>query len=663
MLFIGKEKEDEINEKKIVDSIRCLGLDMINEADSGHSGIVLGAAPILYTLYAKHLNVNPLDPNWYNRDRFILSSGHGSALLYSTLFLAGFDISLDDLRNFRKINSKTPGHPELNITPGVDMSTGPLGQGLASSVGIAISEEYLRNYYNKKGLSFINYYTYVLCGDGDLMEGVSYEAISLAGTLKLSHLIVIYDCNKVTLDSTTTDTFTENIEQRFSSMNWNTITVSDGEDINSIDNAIIKAKSQDKPTLIIVNTTIGKYSKYQNSNKAHGSILTKEEISEIKNNLGIRDVPFAVSQDAIEHMQKLIISRVEPLYNNWHKIVEILNEEDKKDYDNLKDNKLTITCDNIEYDLPEDGYETIRNQNNKILNFYATSTPFMIGGSADLSSSTKTYLENMDNFTSANRSGKNILFGVREHAMGCIANGIALTGLKVFTSTFLSFSDYMKPAIRMSALMKLPVIYIFTHDSISLGKDGPSHQPCEQLVSLRSIPNTTLFRPADVNELIGIYKYIMNNTEGPYILSIGRNKVKIKDNTRINEVTKGGYIVKKEEGSVSGIIISSGEELDMALEVSEILENKGFNMRVISMPSIELFNMQSDEYKNELLPVGTKVFVIESSSSYSWYKFVYNDKYLFTLDSFGSSGSTDDVYKKYGFDVTNIADKIEKLLK
>ena len=479
----------------------------------------------------------------------------------------------------------------------------------------------------------------------------------------MSQVIVIYDCNKVTLDSTTTDTFTENIEQRFSSMNWNTITVSDGEDINSIDNAIIKAKSQDKPTLIIVNTTIGKYSKYQNSNKAHGSILTKEEISEIKNNLGIRDVPFAVSQDAIEHMQKLIISRVEPLYNNWHKIVEILNEEDKKDYDNLKDNKLTITCDNIEYDLPEDGYETIRNQNSKILNFYAASTPFMIGGSADLSSSTKTYLENMDNFTSANRSGKNILFGVREHAMGCIANGIALTGLKVFTSTFLSFSDYMKPAIRMSALMKLPVIYIFTHDSISLGKDGPSHQPCEQLVSLRSIPNTTLFRPADVNELIGIYKYIMNNTEGPYILSIGRNKVKIKDNTSINEVTKGGYIVKKEEGSVSGIIISSGEELDMALEVSEILENKGFNMRVISMPSIELFNMQSDEYKNELLPVGTKVFVIESSSSYSWYKFVYNDKYLFTLDSFGASGSTDDVYKKYGFDVTNIADKIEKLLK
>lgn len=663
MLFIGKEKEIEINEKKIVDSIRCLGLDMIKEANSGHSGIVLGAAPILYTLYAKHLKVNPLDPNWYNRDRFILSAGHGSALLYSTLFLAGYDLALEDLKDFRKIDSKTPGHPELGVTPGVDMSTGPLGQGFATSVGIAISEEYLRNYYNKKGLNFIDYYTYVLCSDGDLMEGVSYEAASIAGNLKLSHLIAIYDCNKVTLDGTTQETFTENIEERFHSMNWDTIVVSDGEDLNSLDNAIEKAKTQDKPTLIIVQTTIGKYSKYQDSNKAHGAVLTAEEISEIKNNLGIRDVDFAVSQDAIEQMQKLIISRIEPIYNNWKNIVSILNEEDTKNYNNLINNNSIITCDNIEYTIPEDGYETIRNSNSKILNFYAASTPFIIGGSADLSSSTLTYLNDMENFTMNNRNGKNILFGVREHAMGCIANGIALTGLRTFASTFLCFSDYMKPALRMSALMDLPVTYIFTHDSISLGKDGPSHQPCEQLVSLRSIPNVQVFRPADVNELLGIYKYIMSKKNGPSILSIGRNKVKIKDNTSITEVIKGGYIVKKEERNISGIIISSGEELDIALEVSEILENKGFNIRVISMPSIELFNSQSEEYKNELLPLGTKTFVIEPSSSYSWYKFVYNEKYLFTLDNFGSSGTTEDVYKKYGFDVNQIAEKIEKLLK
>ena len=659
--FMDKDKTVDFDEKKIVDSIRCLGLDIINEAHSGHSGIVLGAAPILYTLYAKHLKVNPSDPSWYNRDRFVLSAGHGSALLYATLFMSGYDITVDDLKNFRKIDSILPGHPEYGVTPGVDMSTGPLGQGFASSVGMAIAEEYLRNYYSKKNL--INYYTYLLCGDGDLMEGISYEAASLAGTLKLSHLIAIYDCNHVTLDGNLDKSFTEDVSLRFQAMNWNVITVSDGDDLTMLDNAIIKAKSSDKPSLIIVQTTIGKYSKHQGTNKAHGALLDSDDISSIKERLGIRDIAFAVSQEASDLMKEMINERVTPLYEENKKIEAKLSDLEKIEFENLTLNNSIVVNEDIDYEMPEDNREALRVTNGKILNQFASISPFLIGGSADLSSSTMTYLDGMGDFSSNDRSGKNIWFGVREHAMGAILNGMALSGLRVFGSTFLAFSDYMKPAIRMSALMNLPVTYIFSHDSISLGEDGPTHQPVEQLVSLRSIPNLEVFRPCDVNEIIGIYQYIMSKTNSPSVLSIGRNKVDIKENTSIKEVTQGAYIIKKEEKNLSGIIIASGEEVDVALQVSKLLEEKGYELRVVSMPSIELYNKQSQEYKDSLLPLGVKTFVIEASSSYSWYNFVYNDKYLITLDQFGLSGDSSSVYQKYGFDVESIVAKIENLLK
>lgn len=661
--FMDKDKTVDFDEKKIVDSIRCLGLDIINEAHSGHSGIVLGAAPILYTLYAKHLKVNPSDPSWYNRDRFVLSAGHGSALLYATLFMSGYDITVDDLKNFRKIDSILPGHPEYGVTPGVDMSTGPLGQGFASSVGMAIAEEYLRNYYSKKNSSLINYYTYLLCGDGDLMEGISYEAASLAGTLKLSHLIAIYDCNHVTLDGNLDKSFTEDVSLRFQAMNWNVITVSDGDDLTMLDNAIIKAKSSDKPSLIIVQTTIGKYSKHQGTNKAHGALLDSDDISSIKERLGIRDIAFAVSQEASDLMKEMINERVTPLYEENKKIEAKLSDLEKIEFENLTLNNSIVVNEDIDYEMPEDNREVLRVTNGKILNQFASISPFLIGGSADLSSSTMTYLEGMGDFSSNDRSGKNIWFGVREHAMGAILNGMALSGLRVFGSTFLAFSDYMKPAIRMSALMNLPVTYIFSHDSISLGEDGPTHQPVEQLVSLRSIPNLEVFRPCDVNEIIGIYQYIMSKTNSPSVLSIGRNKVDIKENTSIKEVTQGAYIIKKEEKNLSGIIIASGEEVDVALQVSKLLEEKGYELRVVSMPSIELYNKQSQEYKDSLLPLGVKTFVIEASSSYSWYNFVYNDKYLITLDQFGLSGDSSSVYQKYGFDVESIVAKIENLLK
>lgn len=659
MLF--KEKEN-LDEKKIVDSIRCLALDMINEANSGHSGIVLDAAPILYTLYSKYLKINPKDPNWYNRDRFILSSGHASSLLYATLFMSGYDISLDDLKQFRKLDSKTPGHPEYGVTPGIDMSTGALGQGFASAVGVAIAEEYLRNYYLKKNLSFINYYTYVLCGDGDLMEGVSYEAASLAGTLKLSHLIAIYDCNQNTLDGHISKTFTENVMLRFQAMNWDVLVVADGDDLISIGHAIERAKANtDKPTLIIGETIIGKYSKCQGSNLAHGAILTLEEIKNIKDQFGLRDIPFAVSQEAVSLMQESINARIIPLYQESKQIEERLTQEDKTNLNSLINN-ISIDGTTIDFEISEDE-ESIRITNGKLLNQYAKLSPFIIGGSADLFSSTKTYLEELGDFTSTNRIGKNIWFGVREHAMASIINGISLTGFKTYASTFLAFSDYMKPAIRMSAIMNLPTIYFFTHDSITIGEDGPTHQPIEQLVSLRSIPNVEVFRPADVNELIGTYQYIMTKTHGPSIISLSRNTVKTKTNTSIKDIVKGAYIVKKEIKNLSGIIIASGEEVDLALDVAAKLEEKGFEIRVVSCISIELFNKQSLEYQQEILPLGVKTFVIEPSSSYSWYKFVYNDKYLITLDEFGSSASKDDNCNKYGYTVDSIILKIENLLK
>ena len=662
MLFWDKDKSTE--EKKIVDTIRCLALDMINEAGSGHSGIVLDAAPILYTLYAKHLKINPEDPKWYNRDHFVLSCGHASALLYATLFISGYDLTLEDLKQFRKIDSKTPGHPEYGVTPGVDMTTGPLGQGFASAVGMAISEEYLRNYYLKKNLPFINYYTYTLCSDGDLMEGVSYEAASLAGTLKLSHLIAIYDCNQVTLDGNINMTFTENVMTRFQGMNWNVLVVQDGEDLTSLDHAIEKAKTSiDKPTLIIVQTVIGRYSKNQGTNLAHGMVLDKEEIKTIKTQLGLRDIPFTVSQDTIDLMQGLIHERIEPYYKASLETEARLTPEDKADLENLTQKNSIILDNNIDYSIIATENEALRVTNGKILNQYAKTYPFIMGGSADLSSSTKTYLEDMGDFSPTNRTGKNIWFGVREHAMAAILNGISLSGIRTFASTFMAFSDYMKPAIRLSSIMNLPVTYIFTHDSITIGEDGPTHQPVEQLVSLRSIPNLEVFRPADINELIGTYQYIMNKTNGPSVISLSRNSVNTKNNTSIKDVVKGGYIIKKELKNLSGIIIASGEEVDLALEVANRLEEKGFDLRVVSFVSIELFNKQKDEYKQEILPLGTKTFVIEPSSSYSWNQFVYNDKYLITLDKFGKSGSKEEICKQYGFNVDDITTKIENLLK
>lgn len=646
-------------EEKIIGEIKSLGLDMIEEAGSGHPGIVLGAAPILYTLYLNHLRFDASNPNFYNRDRFIMSAGHGSSLLYSILYFAGYDLSLDDLKAFRRLNSKTPGHPEYKKTPGVEMTTGPLGQGFATAVGYAIAEKHTEALINKKE-KVIDYNIYCLCGDGDLMEGVSYEAASLAGSLKLDNLIVLYDSNKTTMDGKIDNVFDEDITKRFESMNWTVLTTSD--EPQDIDDAIIKAKEADKPTIIQVTTTIGKDSSLAGSNKSHSGCFDKEEISKIKTTLGVRDIPFTISNEAVEEFRSYIKERNKDLVTNFDEIKEMLDEEKMCILNKLINPDKSIKLTTLDYTKPDDNEELLRISANKVLNSYSLISPLIIGGNADTSSSTKIYLNELTPFTKDNYIGRNINFGVREHAMASIANGLALAGYRPFVSTFLSFSDYLKPALRLTALMDLPVTYIFTHDSISIGQDGPTHQPVEQLVSLRAIPNMEVFRPADSNEVIGSFKTIYENNS-PSALIIGRDFIKILESTSISATSKGGYIVHNEERKLDGVIIATGEEVTLALEVMQLLKEKGYDLRVVSMPSIERYNNLTKEEKEELLPLGVKKFVIEKGSSYSWYSFVYKDSYLFTLDKFGASGKTEEVNSFYGFTKEEISLKIEALLK
>ncbi len=646
-------------EEKIISEIKALGLDMIEEAGSGHPGIVLGAAPILYTLYLNHLKFDAADPDFYNRDRFIMSAGHGSSLLYSILYFAGYDLSLDDLKAFRRLNSKTPGHPEYKKTPGVEVTTGPLGQGFATAIGYAIAEKHTEALINRKE-KVIDYNIYCLCGDGDLMEGVSYEAASLAGSLKLDNLIVLYDSNKVTMDGKIDNVFDEDITLRFESMHWNVLTTSD--DPSDIDNAIIKAKEADKPTIIQVATTIGKDSSLAGSNKSHSGCFDKEEVSKIKTTLGVRDIPFTISNEAVEEFRGYIRERNKDLVTNFNERKEMLDEEEKSILNKLINPDKSIKLTTLDYTKPDDNEELLRISVKKVLNSYSLISPLIIGGNADTSSSTKIYLNELTPFTKDNYIGRNINFGVREHAMASIANGLALAGYRPFVSTFLSFSDYLKPALRLTALMNLPVTYVFTHDSISIGQDGPTHQPVEQLVSLRAIPNMEVFRPADSNEVIGSFKTIYENNN-PSSLIIGRNSIKILESTSISATSKGAYIVHNEERKLDGVIIATGEEVTLALEVMQLLKEKGYDLRVVSMPSIERYNNLTNEEKEELLPLGVKKFVIEKGSSYSWYSFVYKDSYLFTLDKFGASGKTEEVNSFYGFTKEEISLKIESLLK
>ena len=650
----------EINQSKIVDQIRCLGIDMIDAARSGHPGIVLGAAPIIYTLYAHYLKFNPNNPAYFNRDRFVMSAGHGSALLYATLHMAGFDLSLDDLKSFRQIDSKTPGHPEYGVTPGVDMTTGPLGQGIATAVGMAMAEANLRTRYK-----IVDHYTYCLCGDGDLMEGVSYEAISLAGTHKLNKLIVLYDSNDICLDGKVAQSYLEDTSLRFIAMGWNVITVTDGESIDQISKALEEAHAcTDKPTLIEIKTIIGKHSALQGTSEVHGAPLTKEDITDIKEKLKVRDIPFAVSQNVIDDFRYLINTRCENEETSFNEKFKSLSEKEKQELSYFMNENKSILLKELIYEPPTDkNEEAVRITSSKLLNAIVPNFPYVIGGSADLFGANKTYIKDGGIFSPEDYLGKNIYFGVREHAMGAILNGLALHGFRPYGSTFLSFSDYLKPAIRMACMMNLPVIYIFTHDSISVGEDGPTHQPVEQLLSLRTMPNLDVFRPADTNEVIGTYKAVLEKTTGPAAICLSRNTLPILETAKANEVERGGYVIYDSIKKPQGIIISSGEEVSISIEVAKRLRTKGLDVRVVSMPNLGRFLKQDDEYIESVIPVEVRKIVVEAASSYSWHGLIFNSKYLITLDKFGASGKKDDVHKKYGFDVESLEQKIESLLR
>jgi len=645
---------------KTVANLKSLGIDMIHNAGSGHPGIVLSAAPILYTLYANHMHVNPNDPNWINRDRFVLSAGHGSALLYACLYMLDF-ITLNDLKEFRQIGSVTPGHPEFGVTPGVDMSTGPLGQGVASAIGMAMGAKHLKEKF--KDTDLINYYVYVLCGDGDLMEGVSYEAASLAGTLNLDNLIILYDSNNTSLDGSTSMTFTEDVRERFDAMGWYTTLVKNGNNINEIDRAIKRAKKSGLPSLIEVKTILGDGSLFEGTNKIHGKPLENEDILQLKNKIGIPDLPFWVDDSAVLEFREKVSVRSMEKYNLWlkeyknflnkkskNKKTEIKNFFDKEIMFNVKDNPFEATME-----------EATRDSSYRILNFLASQTDLLFGGSVDLSSSNKTYINDGGDFSKNNYGGKNIWFGVREHAMGSILNGIALTGYLPFGSTFLTFSDYLKPAIRMSALMDLPVTYIFTHDSINVGEDGPTHEPIEQISSLRAIPNFIVYRPADFKETLGAYNAILS-LKKPNALVLSKQKVKQIGGTSVKKVINGGYVVRKEKENLNAILIATGSEVETCINIASELYDEGYDVRVVSMPSIELFMQKPKTYRYNVLPAGVKTFFVEAGCSSGLRKFVSNDKYLITVDSFGKSGKSDDVLNKMNFNYEKIKKRIKDLL-
>ena len=650
-----------MNDEKIISAIKALSIAEISKAKSGHPGIALGAAPILYTLYSKHMMIDINDDKWINRDRFIMSAGHGSALLYATLYMSGFNLSIKDLKNFRQIDSNTPGHPETGITPGVDCSTGPLGQGIATAVGIAAAERYLSEKFNK----LLDYKTYVLCGEGDLMEGISYEACSLAGNLKLGNLIVLYDSNNVTLDGDAKKSFDEDILKRFDAMGWHTDMVADGNNPILIDMAISKAKRRtDKPSFIEIKTIIGRDSLLQGTNKVHGSPLTKEDVRQLKDKLKLDNDLFSNISNLRKEMANFIRIRVTHDKKKWdtkyNAYLNSCDDETKRFLESLREDKrYDITRLFKDKNFEDD---ELRNINGIIMNEIANNYPAFLGGSADLSSSTKTYLNKFGDFSSTNYAGKNFWFGVREHAMGAFINGLALSGLRPFCSTFLAFSDYLKPSIRMASLMNLPSTFIFTHDSVMIGEDGPTHQPIEQLPMLRSIPNHYVYRPCDANEIIGSWQTILNNDK-PSSIVLSRSKCKNLDVTDQLSVKKGAYIIRKEKKKLFGIIIATGSEVSLALDIAEKLSNKGMEIRVVSMPCMELFEEQPNSYKEEILPIGYKTFVIERSSKFGWHKYVYNDKYIMGLDSFGYSGKSEDVLKKLKLDDESIYKRIEKLLK
>ena len=655
-----------VKNERAINSIKMLGIDMIEKAGSGHPGIVLGATPILYALYLNELNVLSKNPTWLNRDRFVLSSGHGSAMLYSMLYHAGFDLSLDDLKRYRDVDSYTPGHPELNPEMGIECSTGLLGQGIANAVGIALAERYFESICRSvdKKCNLIDYYTYVLCGDGDLEEGISYEALSFASKQKLNKLIVIYDANNIQLDGEVSDTFVEDIETRFEALEFNVLYVKNGHNIGELSSAIRNAKKSRMPSIVIVNTTIGKDSSFEGTASAHSKLLGEEETIRLKQKYKLPLEAFSPSDEARNYITDTILKRVNKKYESWLKEYNYAKESRDKDLVSIinliEKGEFFVDFDSTNYQINEKYSEEERISNNRVINFIAPKTRFFLGGSADLASPTRAVIDKSGLMLPENPSGRNIAFGAREHAMGGILNGMALSGLRVFGSTFLAFADYLKPAMRMSSLMNLPVTYVFTHDSVSIGGDGPTHEPIEQLTMLRSMPNMTVFRPADINEVIGAWEFALKNKASVSIV-VSKDKLNILKHTNGKYVKYGAYIVRKERYHLDGIIIATGSEVHIALKIAEELFTQGIDLRIVSMPSMELFLKQNEIYEEKLLPKDVKTITLEAGSTLLWHRFASDKNCSLGIDTFGTSGKSLDALKFVDFDYNTLLLKIKKM--
>ena len=649
-----------------VATIRSLCIDEINKAKSGHPGMALGSAPILYTLFTRHLVSNPKEPEWCNRDRFVLSAGHASALLYAMLHLCEYDVSMDDIKQFRQIDSLTPGHPEYRWTPGVDATSGPLGQGIAQAVGMAMAEASIAANYND-GKELMNHYTYALCGDGCLQEGIGQEAISLAGHQKLNKLILFYDANQVTLDGALDLSFSEQVKARFVASEWNVIEVEDGQDVDAIDAAIKEAKnSKDKPTMILVHTVIGYGSAKQGTSKVHGSPLGEEDGKHAKVDVyGFDHEDFYIPQEIRDLFHETFVKRGQKAYEDYQNNLKAYGKKHSVDlerFNELQDLSVEKYLPKVFPDFVEGSATSTRVASGKALNAYMLNVPNLVGGSADVAGSVMTKLDGGVDFTPEHREGHNVNWGIREFAMASAQNGMLLHGgLRTYVGCFCVFADYMKPAIRMAALSHLPAIYLFSHDSIAVGEDGPTHQPIEQLAMLRSIPNMHVIRPCDERETYAAWAEALKSTRTPTALILSRQNLPLLPGSSAEGLAKGAYVVSKEQKAAKLDLISTGSEVSLAIDAQKLLLEKRIDVRVISMPSWELFEEQDEAYKNSVLdqPWERRVSV-EMLSTFGWDRFA---KHHMGLDRFGASAPAKDVIKKLDFTAEHLVKMVEEIVK
>ena len=652
-----------------VNAIRVLSADAVQKANSGHPGLPLGAAAIGYELWANHMNHNPKNPSWENRDRFVLSGGHGSTLLYSLLHLFGYGLTLDDLKNFRQWGSKTPGHPEYGVTTGVEASTGPLGAGMAMAVGMAMAETHLAAKFNKEGYPVVDHYTYVLGGDGCMMEGINYEAFSLAGTLKLNKLIVLYDSNKISIEGNTDIAFTEDVPARFKAMGFKVLEVKDGNDISEIGKAIEEAKEdKESPSFIKINTKIGFGSPKEGTADVHGAPLGADNIIAMKKTLGWpSEEPFFVPDEVYENY-KVKAENLAKKEEEWNKLFKDYCEkfpEMKTLWDEYKDEtKACKLLDDEDFWSYEEKADATRNLSGKVLNKLSAKLPTLFGGSADLAPSNKSYVNGAGDYSAENYAGRNVHFGVRELAMTGIGNGLVLHGLKAYVSTFFVFSDYVKPMARLASLMEIPLTFILTHDSIGVGEDGPTHEPIEQLAEFRAMPNFNVFRPADATETIAAWYSAVTSKETPTALVLTRqNLPQLAGSSK--EALKGGYIVAdSSKETPDAIIIASGSEVSLSIEAKEALAKEGIDVRVVSMPCMDIFEKQPLEYKEKVLPKSVRARVaVEALSEFGWGKYVGLDGKTVCLDRFGASAPADVLFKEFGFTVDNVVKAVKEVIK